>query len=82
MSAKVKLLVGPALSYWTRWQGSQMGFTELFEALEPYVSDLQKRWQQCYRCKRGLTDTSEHKSSRRISAISRVPTSCWRGGDT
>ena len=62
MSAKVKLLVGPALSYWTRWQGSQMGFTELFEALEPYVSDLQKRWQQCYRCKRGLTDTSEHKS--------------------
>ena len=39
-----------------------MGFTQLFEALEPYVSDLQKRWQQCYRCKRGLTDTSEHKS--------------------
>tara|TARA_B100000767_G_scaffold262034_1_gene274311 strand:- start:261 stop:1208 length:948 start_codon:yes stop_codon:yes gene_type:complete len=62
MSAKVKLLNGPALSYWTRWQGSQMGFTQLFEALEPYVSDLQKRWQQCYRCKRGLTDTSEHKS--------------------
>ena len=62
MSAKVKLLWGPALAYWTRWMGTQLGFSSLFEALEPYVPELSRRWQQCYRCKRGLSDTSEKKS--------------------
>ena len=62
MSAKVKLLWGPALAYWTRWMGSQLSFSELFEALEPYVPELPRRWVQCYRCKRGLTDTGEKRA--------------------
>ena len=49
MSARVKLLWGPALAYWTRWMGSQLSFSELFEALEPYVPELPRRWVQCYR---------------------------------
>ena len=62
MAANVKLLWGPALAYWTRWMGSQLGFSELFEALEPYVPEPPRRWVQCYRCKRGLTDTGEKRA--------------------
>ena len=62
MAARVKLLWGPALAYWTRWMGSQMGFSELFEALAPHVPSPAARWTQCYRCKRGLVDTSEKRA--------------------
>ena len=62
MAARVKLLWGPALAYWTRWMGSRMGFSELFEALAPHVPSPAARWTQCYRCKRGLVDTSEKRA--------------------
>jgi hypothetical protein len=36
-----------------------LSFTELFENLGQYVDDPMKRWKQCLRAKRGVSDTSQ-----------------------
>ena len=82
MAARVKLLWGPALAYWTRWMGSRMGFSELFEALAPHVPSPAARWTQCYRCKRGLVNTSEKRALAKDQCyLEGARGVCWRVAD-
>ena len=39
-------------------QASRLSFRELFEELQDYIDDPQRRWEECLRVKRGLHDTS------------------------
>ncbi|EAS05765.2 hypothetical protein TTHERM_01042050 (macronuclear) [Tetrahymena thermophila SB210] len=49
-----------ALHYYASVKSSQMSFSELFNDLEKYVKDPDKRWRECLRVKRGISDTSQH----------------------
>jgi hypothetical protein len=47
-----------ALHYWAAARGAELSFHDLYAALEPYVDDPERRWNECLRVKRGLTDTA------------------------
>ena len=59
LTARTKLLWNAALSYYARWLGASLGYTELFLALRVHVPDPSRRWAQCVRTKRGLEDCSK-----------------------
>ena len=48
-----------ALHYYSCVLASQLGFKEMFKALEHIIQDPNKRWKECVRVKRGLSDTSQ-----------------------
>ena len=49
----------PALMYWAAAHGAELGFRDLFHALQRYVQDVGKRWAICVRVKGGMEDTSQ-----------------------
>ena len=49
-----------ALKYIACVMAAEMGFVELFNELQKYMSDEKSRFSLCLRVKRGLTDTSQH----------------------
>jgi len=53
-----KWLWQAALHYYAAVQGSTMSFSELFADLAQYIDDPARRWNECVRVKRGVTDTS------------------------
>ena len=40
-------------------QATRLSFRELYQELEEYIDDPQRRWEECLRVKRGLCDTSQ-----------------------
>jgi hypothetical protein len=51
-------LSSPALSYYAQSRALHLGFSELFLELRKFVPSPASRWSYCFRCKRGLKDTS------------------------
>lgn len=47
-----------ALYYYVAYSASEYSFAELFEKLEKYVDDPERRWKLCLRVKRGFSNTS------------------------
>jgi hypothetical protein len=48
-----------ALHYVAVCRGEHMSFSELFDSLEEFIDDKERRYRQCVRVKRGLQDHSE-----------------------
>lgn len=48
-----------SLRYLAVYTAQQESFLDVWQALTPYVDDLDRRWMICVRAKRGLTDTSQ-----------------------
>ena len=53
-----KLIWAAALSYYGVYLAHRMSFAQMFKELKQYVSDSERLWSLCLRCKRGLKDTS------------------------
>ena len=53
-----KALFQPALLYWSSWRGSRVGFAQLNQEMKRYVDVAGRRWLECVRVKRGLSDCS------------------------
>merc|ERR1719313_2928563 len=53
-----KLLIGPALRYYSAAMAQQMSFQQLFHHLQRFVADSEVRWHSVMRVKRGMQDTS------------------------
>jgi hypothetical protein len=51
-------LISPALSYYAQCRAMHLGFTDLFLELADLIPSPTARWSYCFRCKRGLRDTS------------------------
>lgn len=49
-----------ALKYFACVMATEMGFVELYNVLEKYITDTKERFSFCVRIKRGLTDTGQH----------------------
>lgn len=47
-----------ALSYYGVYMAQRMSFAQLFKELRQHVTDTERLWSVCLRCKRGLKDTS------------------------
>jgi len=58
LSSDTPWLSSPALSYYAQCRAMHLGFTELFRELRHLVPSAAARWAYCFRCKRGLRDTS------------------------
>ena len=54
-----QLLTQHAVTYFVSAKAKEHSFRELFNMLEKYVSDPDRRWKFCVNAKRGLKDTSE-----------------------
>lgn len=52
-------LFSAALHYYACYKSSLMGLEELFKDLEKYIKDPIRRWKECIRVKRGISDTSK-----------------------
>ena len=48
-----------ALYYWLCHMAKDHSFVEIFDALEKYIQNPDRRWKYVMRVKRGLTDTSQ-----------------------
>ena len=58
LSSDTPWLTSPALSYYAQCRAMHLGFTDLFRELRHLVPSAAARWAYCFRCKRGLRDTS------------------------
>ncbi|RUS72668.1 hypothetical protein EGW08_019564 [Elysia chlorotica] len=56
LRGRVRLLWSPALAYYTACKAAEMSFKELFDHLGRYTSNIDFRWKQVMRVKRGLAD--------------------------
>lgn len=57
-SKRKPYLWSAALHYYSSTLAKSMSFVEIFNSLKKYVEDPVKRWKECVRVKRGLTDSS------------------------
>jgi len=51
-------LYNAALHYYSCYLASLVSFEQLYKELEKYIKDPVKRWKECVRVKRGISDTS------------------------
>ncbi|GFS14271.1 hypothetical protein ElyMa_004903400 [Elysia marginata] len=56
LRGRVRLLWSPALAYYAACKAAEMSFKELFDHLGRYTSNIDFRWKQVMRVKRGLAD--------------------------
>lgn len=59
LRGRVRLLWSPALAYYTACKAAEMSFKELFDHLGRYTSNVDFRWKQVMRVKRGLADPGD-----------------------
>ena len=63
-----QLLVRPALNYFASALAKTKSFSEIFNVLETYVVDKEKRWTICVNAKRGLLNSSTPGGDGRVQS--------------
>lgn len=58
VGAKNKLLARAALHYYAVCRAACMSFSELYNDLEQFIDEPDKRWAECLRVKRGIMEQS------------------------
>ena len=57
--ARAKYLWKAALHYYSTCMAMRMTFRDLYDHLEQFIDDPERRWSECLRVKRGISDTTQ-----------------------